>query len=306
MKHFYILLFFITGALYAQTTVDYTQQVANYNAFFGDGGGNFDSGATEFGMWANGGNTKSVAWRNFTEDGTTSGTPSTMAIGDSFTITISATRAWGQIGVALLSSPSTLTWDDRFSNYAVQINLDGNSGAFDLPWRVVSTGGTIDAGAIFGDGGDAYKDFKFIFTLNTATTMNVSINDGTEIYNITLNNQNITGYSVYHDNDWNGDFNRNIYWKPTTEYTYAMTLGTDDLAFNLANISPNPVKDSFSINKNVSELSIYDLTGKLVKVFKGDFQKGNLFDISYLSKSLYIATVEEASGEKTSLKLLKN
>ena len=118
MKHFYILLFFITGVVYAQTTVNYPQRVANYDTFFGDGGGNFDDGADSFGMWANFDAKQSIAWRSFTEDGTTTGTPSTMAVGDSFTITVSATQAsFGVIGIALLSSPSaTATWTDRINN----------------------------------------------------------------------------------------------------------------------------------------------------------------------------------------------
>ncbi|MGM5469473.1 hypothetical protein ACS386_04290 [Flavobacteriaceae bacterium LMO-SS05] len=215
---------FLTFGLNAQTTVNYPQQVANYNALFSDGGGQFDNGATEFGMWANIGGTakQSVAWRSFTEDGTTTGTPSTMAIGDSFTITLSATQAsFGVIGLALLSSPSTTNWADRISNYAVQVNLNGNSGAND-PWELVSSGGTINPSTI--GGSTSYADFKFKFTLDTATTMTVSMNDGAETFNITLNNTDITGYSVYFADDWNGVANANIYWKPTTEYTYLTTL----------------------------------------------------------------------------------
>jgi len=51
--------------------------------------------------------------------------------------------------------------------------------------------------------------------------MNISINNGAEVFDITLNNENITGYSVYIMDDWNGSANNNIFWKPTTEYVYA-------------------------------------------------------------------------------------
>jgi hypothetical protein len=302
----YLLLFLITGTLSAQTTVSYPQQVANYSTFFSDSGGNFDNGATEFGMWANGGGAKqSVGWRNFTEDGTTTGTPSTMAVGDSFTITVSATQAsFGVIGLALLSSPSaTTTWADRINNYAVQVNLNGNGGAND-PWEVVSTGGTIDASAI--GGSTAYADFKFKFTLDTANTMTISINDGAASFNVTLNNQNITGYSVYFADDWNGDANANIFWKPITEYRYAISLGTEEFGSNLdLTISPNPVRNTFSINKAVSALQIFDLKGKLVKEFKGDFNKGEAFDISNLSRSLYILKITNNSDQEQASKLVK-
>ena len=79
MKNFYFLLFLVSAfSLNAQTTVNYPQRVANYDTFFTDGGGNYDSGADQFGMWANFDAKQSVAWRNFTEDGTTTGTASTI------------------------------------------------------------------------------------------------------------------------------------------------------------------------------------------------------------------------------------
>ena len=208
-----------TFYLGAQTTVNYPQRMANYDATFTDGGGNFDQGTEEFGMWANIGNKQSVAFRTFTETGLPSGTATTMSIGDSFTITLSATRAYGVIGLALLSSPSsTSSWADRINNYAVQVNLNGVSGNYD-PWEVVSNGGTVNASSIYGS--TTAADFNFKFTLSTATTMSVSINNGAETFNVTLNNQNITGYSVYIADDWNGSTNANIYWKPKTEYVYA-------------------------------------------------------------------------------------
>ncbi|WJJ97447.1 T9SS type A sorting domain-containing protein [Algibacter luteus] len=308
MKNFYFLLFFISaGCLSAQTTVNYVQQAENYNAFFTDSGGSFNNGATEFGMWANGGGAKqSVAWRNFTQDGTTTGTPSTMAIGDKFTITVSATQAsFGVIGLALLSSPTaTTTWADRINNYAVQVNLNGNSGAND-PWEVVSNGGTTNASSI--GSSDSYADFKFEFTLNTATTMTVSINDGAEVFNITLNNQDITGYSVYFQDDWNGTANANIYWKPTSEYTYAVTLSTRKLATNDGiKVFPNPVSKSFSLNQNVERLEIYTITGKLYKTTIGSFEVGHVFDVSMLNKGIYLVKVINTENELSIIKLVKN
>jgi len=144
MKKIYILVFIAsTLTIGAQTTVNYPHRIANYDATFTDGGGNFDDGTDNFGMWANSAAKQSVAFRNFTETGLIGGTATTMAVGDSFTITVSATQAYGVIGLALLSSPSaTASWDDRINNYAVQVNLNGNSGAYD-PWEVVSTAGTI-------------------------------------------------------------------------------------------------------------------------------------------------------------------
>lgn len=307
MKKLYILfLSFLVSSLglNAQTTVPYPQRSANYEAFFSDSGGYFDSGADEFGMWANGGGAKqSVAWRSFTEDATISGIPSTMAVGDSFMITLSATQAsYGVIGLALLSNPtSTSSWADRINNYAVQVNLNGNSGAND-PWEVVSNGGTIDVSSI--GGSTSYADFNFEFTLNTANTMTVSLNDGAETFNITLNNTDITGYSVYFADDWNGVANANIYWKPVTEYTYATSLSTDKNVLDTFKLFPNPVITSFKINESVEELRIYDITGKLVKSFSGRFSKNEDFDISNLNKGLYLLKIEN-NGYASTTKLIK-
>jgi hypothetical protein len=307
MKKLYTILFLISAfSLSAQTTINYVQQTANYDAFFSDNGGNFDEGADQFGMWANGADPKqSVAWRTFTEDGTTTGTPSTMAIGDSFTITVSATQAsYGVIGLALLSSPtSTATWDDRINNYAVQVNLNGNSGAND-PWEVVSNGGNIDNSSI--GGSTNYADFKFKFTLDTATTMTVSINDGTESFSVTLNNQNITGYSIYFKDDWNGSANANIYWKPTSEYTYAVSLNNKEFsAKNILSLYPNPTSSNFKLNYSISNLKIFDITGKLVKTYNGNFNKGFSFDISNLNQGIYLVQVKNDLKQSLTSKLIK-
>jgi len=302
---FIISISVLSFCLSAQTTIPYPQRSANYDAFFSDSGGHWDDGADQLGMWANGGGAKqSVAWRSFTEDGTTTGTPTTMAVGDSFTITVSATQAsYGVIGIALLSSPtSNSNWVDRINNYAVQVNLNGNSGA-NNPWEVVSNGGTINTSSI--GGSTSYADFKFKFTLDTANTMTVSINDGAESFNVTLNNTDITGYSIYFADDWNGTANANIYWKPVTEYTYAISLGLDDstLTSNF-NLYPNPVNRSFKINKSVEELMIFDVTGKLVKSFSGSFSKNVDFDISNLNKGLYLVKIENDKYYSTT-KLIK-
>mgnify|MGYP003643231285 FL=1 len=305
MKHIYLLaILFTTGSLYAQTTISYPQRAANYDAFFTDGGGNFDDGTDNFGMWANFDAKQSVAFRNFTETGLPGGTASTMEVGDSFTITVSATQAYGVIGLALLSSPtSTTAWADRINNYAVQVNLNGNSGAYD-PWEVVSNGGTIDASTI--GGSTTYADFKFKFTLDSATTMTVSINDGTEVFNVTLNNQNITGYSVYIADDYNGVTNKDIFWKPTTEYTYATTMSSEIFDSTEAlNVYPNPVSNTFTLNQNVERLEIYNITGKLLKTFNGDFRKGNAFDISNLKQSMYLVKAINNLGDVSTIKLIK-
>ncbi|PWH83527.1 alpha-amylase [Algibacter marinivivus] len=70
-------------------------------------------------------------------------------------------------------------------------------------------------------------------------------------------------------------------------------------------IFPNPANHSFSINKNISKLDIYNITGKLIKTFQGDFRKGNAFDISNLKQSIYLVKIINNLGETSTVKLIK-
>ncbi len=308
MKHLYFIFVFLASIFVnAQTTVTYPQRVANYNASFSSNGNSFDEGTDQIGLWANGATDPkhAVVWRNFTVDATTTGTQSTMAIDDSFTITLSATRAWGVIGIALLSSPTaTATWADRINNYAVQVNLDGGSGAFATNWEVVSNGGTTNTSANYG-GSTTRQDIEFKFKLVTATTMEVTLN-ATETFTVTLNNSNITGYSVYLENDWNGSANANIYVKPTTEYVYAVTLNTHTVeATSGLRVYPNPVENTFKLNKSIEGMEIYNITGKLVKTFKNSFDKNHSFDVSNLTSGIYFVATNTTSQEKAYIKIVK-
>src|SRR5690606_14132578 len=51
---------------------------------------------------------------------------------------------------------------------------------------------------------------------------------------------------------------------------------------------PNPTSHKFSFSKNVQSVEIYDLTGKKLKEFKGDFAKGKSFDVSNLPAGIYL------------------
>ncbi|WP_445731441.1 alpha-amylase family glycosyl hydrolase [Mariniflexile sp.] len=87
--------------------------------------------------------------------------------------------------------------------------------------------------------------------------------------------------------------------KPSTLSTNSFK-GTLDVV-----IYPNPANGSFSINKNVEELKIYDMTGKIVKSYKGNFDKGYAFDVSSLSKSIYLIKITNSVGEQSTNKLVK-
>ncbi|WP_299273099.1 alpha-amylase family glycosyl hydrolase [uncultured Psychroserpens sp.] len=84
-----------------------------------------------------------------------------------------------------------------------------------------------------------------------------------------------------------------------------VTLGTNDFNINTFSIYPNPVNTSFKTNKTLSRLQIFDITGKLVKSFNGDFTENDTYDISDLTQSIYLVKIENNNGETLTSKLIK-
>lgn len=84
------------------------------------------------------------------------------------------------------------------------------------------------------------------------------------------------------------------------------TLSTETFQ-GLENLSvfPNPASTTFRINKNVSEVILYDITGKQVKSFKGDFNKNTTYNIQELDHSIYIIKIMDKSGNTHTTKLAK-
>jgi 1,4-alpha-glucan branching enzyme len=85
----------------------------------------------------------------------------------------------------------------------------------------------------------------------------------------------------------------------------AQALSIDEEALLGFSIYPNPTTTSFSVNTPVSDIEIYDLTGKLVKSFKGDFNRTDAFDISGLNTGMYIVKVENNNNQVRTTKLVK-
>ena len=86
----------------------------------------------------------------------------------------------------------------------------------------------------------------------------------------------------------------------------SIALDTDDiLGQESFAIFPNPATYSFKLNKNVSHLVIYDITGKLIVEYKGTFEKGESFDISNLKSGIYIVELKNKFDQKMSSKLIK-
>ena len=85
----------------------------------------------------------------------------------------------------------------------------------------------------------------------------------------------------------------------------AFTLSTNEFNTNTFSIYPNPVNTSFKTNKTLNRLQIFDITGKLVKSFNGDFTENDSYDISDLTQSIYLVKIENDNGKTLTSKLIK-
>jgi autotransporter-associated beta strand protein len=245
----WMFFFFIIKAE-GQTTTTYTQQIANYTSTWADNGGIFNQNASEVGQFANNAGAKqSVAWRSFRTDGNGGGLLRSLQIGDEFVITVAARRAFGKIGFALLSSPSTRSnWADRENNYALSVNLDGPAytGAGYGLWYIKYNGG-LTSPASFGGVQGTYHDYTISVRLTAPQRANITItssNGGqTSTFNdILLNNSNpITEYSIFLQDDFDGASQSNIFWKQATTVinTGALNIGASNTSYSISGIIPD-------------------------------------------------------------------
>ena len=75
------------------------------------------------------------------------------------------------------------------------------------------------------------------------------------------------------------------------------SLSTEGNLINDAiSIYPNPASNSFQINKETTEVVIYDLLGKVVAQFKGNFQENKSFAINHLNSGMYIVRARSSQG----------
>ncbi|MBP1839264.1 alpha-amylase family glycosyl hydrolase [Formosa algae] len=88
--------------------------------------------------------------------------------------------------------------------------------------------------------------------------------------------------------------------------TMPQSLGLDDtLLGETFTVYPNPSRHSFQINTNTSNVSIFDVTGKRIKQFKGHYTSTDTFDVSELKPGLYIVHILNSEGQQHASKLLK-
>ncbi|TYB79103.1 Kelch repeat-containing protein [Bizionia myxarmorum] len=102
-------------------------------------------------------------------------------------------------------------------------------------------------------------------------------------------------------------YNNNYTLTISLEGTLNPTLSMDAIGDSNSTLLlyPSPTKNTFSLNQAISELQIYDISGKLVKTFAGEFEENQHFNISELSVGIYIIKARNSQEHFTS-KFIKN
>ena len=153
----------------------------------------------------------------------------------------------------------------------------------------------------------------FDLSLPSGSLRNVII-----LANFNVTDQNITPnfpftgtwYNLMDDSSINITSTTNPITIPAGEFrifgNQLSTLSNDDIiANNSISIYPNPTNTYFNINTNVSDVKLYDITGKLVKVFEGNFNTNEDFDITELKSGIYMVSLKNKDSQIQTSKLIK-
>ena len=87
--------------------------------------------------------------------------------------------------------------------------------------------------------------------------------------------------------------------------TPTTVLSVDDNEIPELTIYPNPTRTSFRVNTNASFVEVFDITGKLVKAFKGSFTPLDEFDMTDLKTGIYVVKIESNNNRSMTSKLVK-
>jgi hypothetical protein len=86
------------------------------------------------------------------------------------------------------------------------------------------------------------------------------------------------------------------------KYSENCSLSVSDIKKKEINIFPNPVKNILNFSEEVSNISIADISGKIVKQVSAN---GKSVDVSKLVTGAYIIRANSKSGEIINLKIIK-
>ena len=86
----------------------------------------------------------------------------------------------------------------------------------------------------------------------------------------------------------------------------AQSLGSND--FNIADtiaLYPNPSKEYFNLSEAIKTVDIYNVTGQIVKSFKGGFANEYNFSITDLKRGIYFVKLTDDANHQGTIKLIK-
>ena len=234
----------------AQTTVTYTMQDANFPTQFNNGGDFFNNGSTELGMWANSGAKQTVGWENFSTTGAAGGTARNLQVGDVFITTVAATRAFGQIGFSLNAGGTQgSSYANNISGSRMYISTDNYAA-----WSVKGLSGGATSSLSYVPLPDTFKDYKFTVRITSQTTADVYLTvDGTDYraYNLALAGSagaNISAFSIFGSDMWDGNTSDNAYWKQTTSVQNSGRVELGYFAAAATSVTPGLITDGLAAN----------------------------------------------------------
>ncbi|MDX1278427.1 T9SS type A sorting domain-containing protein [Oceanihabitans sediminis] len=101
---------------------------------------------------------------------------------------------------------------------------------------------------------------------------------------------------------YNNNYTHTIYLEGTLDPSLTIE---DNESFTDLMVFPNPTNSHFSLNKAATELTLFDISGKLIKKFEGEFKANHRFDISNISQSIYFLKVRNKNHKTQTLKISK-
>ena len=235
---------------HAQTTVTYAMQDANFPTQFNNGGDFYNNGPTELGMWANEGAKQTVGWQNFTTTGAAGGTARNLQVGDVFITTVFATRAFGQIGFSLNAGGTQgSSYANNISGSRMYISTDNNAA-----WSVKGLSDGATSSLSYVPLQDTFKDYNFTVRITSQTTADVDLTvDGTvyRAYNLGLAGSagaNISAFSIFGSDMWDGNSNENAFWKQTTSVQNSGRVELGYYAAGGTSTTPGLITDGLAAN----------------------------------------------------------
>jgi hypothetical protein len=178
----------------------------------------------------------------------------------------------------------SFVYSDDDGSIVLQITLSNNAG---------TTGTFIDSIELTGLNYTMSQSYSNILIgANSDLIIEVTLNDTTQ----EESNGNL---AVTYNN--NASFNISL------EGDLDSTLSVESSGDLLEDLKlyPIPVTSSFKINISTRKVKLYDISGKLIKEFVGEFNKGHSFDISNLESNIYFVFIENKFGSYQTRKLIK-